>query len=167
MSTFMGIAWIDLVPDADPAALATFYAGTPGLPQGSEAENSEIEFDALPIERVDGRYRIKHVFDDDDEQLADLVAWLAAHTELVSRVFVALDHDEYGAEHIVLDTHEGAVRRLYHYYAYPRLDDGSYYTDGEPLRACCRLPVIEEPVGVSDPGVLVDGQLARSTVAAL
>ncbi|WP_280422376.1 hypothetical protein [Nocardia carnea] len=162
MSTFMGIAWIDLVPGADPAAVSATY---PRLPQDVEGEDLEIEVDALPVERVDDCYRVKAVFD--DEQLTDLVAWLAVETELVSHAFIALDHDEYGAEHIILDTHEGAVRRIYHYYAYPRWDDGSYYTDGEPSRVCCRLPGIEESAGGVDPGVLIDGQPARSTVAAL
>ncbi|WP_063041153.1 hypothetical protein [Nocardia grenadensis] len=89
----------------------------------------------------------------------------ALQTELVSHAFIALDHDEYRAEHIILDTHEGTVRRIYHYYAYPR-NDGAYYTDGEPS-VCDQLPGTEEPVGGGDPGVLVDGQLVRSTVAAL
>lgn len=94
------------------------------------------------------------------------MAWLAAEADLVSHAFIALDHDEYGAEHIILDTQEGVVRRIYHYYAYPRRDDGSYYTDNDPS-LCGQLPGIEEPVGGGDPGVLVDGQLARSAVAAL
>jgi hypothetical protein len=160
----MGIAWIDLVPGGDPLAVpATF----PLLPREVEDEGLGIEVDALPVERVDDCYRIKVVFDDDGEQLADLVVWLAAETELVSHAFIALDHDEYGAEHIILDTQGGAVRRIYHYYAYPRMNDGSYYTDNEPSRVCVRLPGIGEPVGGGDPGVLVDGKLARGTVAAL
>lgn len=164
----MGIAWIDLVPGADPAAVAaTLHAGTPALPQDSGTDDFEAEVDALPVERVNGCYRITAVSDDDHEQLVDSVARLVTEIELVSHAFIALDHDEYGAEHIILDIHEGAVRRVYHYYAYPRIDDGSYYTDGEPSRVCCRLPGIEEPVGGGDPGVLVDGRLARSTAAAL
>lgn len=162
----MGVTWIDLVSGADSTvALATFHAGIPLLPQ--DPAGFQIEVGAATVEPATGRYRIEAVSDGNYEQLAGLVAWFAAETELVSHAFIALDHDEYGAEHIVIDTRGDAVRRTYHYYVYPRWDDGSYYTDGEPSRTCCRLPGIEEPVGSADPGVLVDGHLARTTIAAL
>jgi hypothetical protein len=61
---------------------------------------------------------------------------------------VALDHDEYGAEHIVLDVRDGTVRRAYHYFAYPRYEDtDGYYTEGGPS-SVSRVPGIEEPVAV-------------------
>jgi hypothetical protein len=37
---------------------------------------------------------------------------LAEQPGLVSHAFVALDHDEYGAEHIVFDAQEGMLRRV-------------------------------------------------------
>jgi hypothetical protein len=164
MSSFMGLAWIDLISGADSdAALAGFRAGIPLLPQ--QPKGFSLQAGAVAVELSDGRYRIESWSGSNYGQIADLVVWLAEGTGLVSHAFVALDHDEYGAEHIVLDVHEGTVRRAYHYFAYPRDEDtGVYYTESPPSLAS-RVPGIEEPVAGHDPGVMVDGPVARAAVA--
>ncbi|KKK06584.1 hypothetical protein LQ51_07600 [Micromonospora sp. HK10] len=161
----MGLAWIDLVPGADPeAALAAFRAGIPLLPQ--RPKGLALQAGAVTVELSDGRCRIESWSAGDYGRLADLVVQYAEGTGLVSHAFVALDHDEYGAEHIVIDGYDGTVRRAYHYVAYPRDEDtGAYYTEGGP-GSVSRVPGIEEPVAGGDPGVKVDGSLARATVAA-
>ncbi len=162
MSTFMGLAWIDLASGADcRAALAEFHAGIPLLPQ--RPKGFTLEVDAVAVELPNGRHRIGSCSDGNYGHIADLVVWLAEHAGLVSHAFVALDHD---AEHIVVDAHKSGLQRVYHYFAYPRDEDtGAYYTEGEPS-AVSRLPGIEEPVGGDDPGVIVDGSVARATIAA-
>ncbi len=146
MSTYMGLAWIDLVPGADP---------------GKALAGSSLQADAS-LDLGDGRHRVVLMFGNDYYRLPDLVLRLAEGSGLVSHVFLALDHDEYGAEHVVLDVHDGIVRRAYHYLAYPRNEDGSYYTDAEPC--LLNVPGLAEP-SAADPGVLVDGPVARRTVA--
>jgi hypothetical protein len=165
MSTFMGLVWIDLVSGADSkAALAAFRAGIPLLPQ--RPKGFALQVGAVAIELLDGRYRIESWSGGNYGRLADLVVQFAEGTGLVSHAFVALDHDEYGAEHIVIDACDGAVRRAYHYFAYPRDEDtGAYYIEGEPS-SVSRVPGIEEPVAGDDPGVMVDGPVARATIAA-
>lgn len=165
MSTFMGLAWIDLVSSADPdAALVAFRAEIPLLPQ--RPKGFALQVDAVAVELSDGRYRIESSSDGNYEQLAELVVHFADRANLVSHAFVALDHDEYGAEHIAIDARDGAVRRTYHYFAYPRDEDtGAYYTEGEPS-SVSRVPGIEGRVAGDDPGVLVDGPVARVTIAA-
>jgi hypothetical protein len=37
----------------------------------------------------------------------------------VERALLGLDHDEYGAEHVVLDGRGGVLRRVHHVYVYP------------------------------------------------
>ncbi|MEV4319501.1 hypothetical protein [Actinocrispum sp. NPDC049592] len=146
MSTYMGLAWIDLVPGANPE---TALAG------------SSLQADA-PLGLGGNRHRIVAVLDYDYYRLPDLVLRLAEGNGLVSHAFLALDHDEFGAEHVVLDVRDGLVHRAYHYLAYPRNEDGSYYTDAEPC--LLNVPGIAQPSAV-DPGVLVDGPVARRTVA--
>lgn len=164
MSTFMGLAWIDLIPGADTgAALAAFRAGVDSMPQ--LPEGFALQAGAEAVELSDGRYRLEAVSDGNYAQLADVVVDLAGDSALVSHAFIALDHDEYGAEHIVVDASGGTVRRAYHYFAYPRFEDtGEYYTEARP--AVSRIPGIEGPASTEDPGVLVDGPVARATVAA-
>jgi hypothetical protein len=160
----MGLAWIDLVPGADSAAaLAAFRAGAPPPRRPGEFV---LEVGAVVAERPDGRHRIESWSGGDYEGLADLVVRFAEDSGLVTHAFVALDHDEYGAEHIAVDAYGGTPRRAYHYFAYPRDEDtGEYYTEGEPSPVR-RVPGIERPVPGDDPGVLVDGPVARSTIAA-
>jgi hypothetical protein len=160
----MGLAWIDLVSGADgEAMLADLRAGAVLLPQLSKG--FALEADAVAVALSNGRYRIETCSGGNYGQIADLVVWLAEHTGLVSHAFIALDHDEYGAEHIVIDGRQGMIRRVYHYFAYPRDEDsGSHYTEAEPILAT--LPGIEHPLAEHDPGVLVDGPASRATIAA-
>jgi uncharacterized protein YukE len=164
MSTFMGVAWIDLIPGADEqAALAALDEAIPTLAQQWQGDVLEAEAEA--VELSEGRYRIQAWSYDNYEQLADLVVHLARQTGQISHAFIALDHDEYGAEHIVIDAADGTVRRAYHYYAYPRDEDtGEYYIEDEP-NSVSGIAGIEEPAAHNDPGVLVDGPAARNTVA--
>jgi hypothetical protein len=164
MSTFMGIAWIDLVPGADSgAAVAAFDARVRATPQ--QPEGFALEAGALPVRIADDRYRLVAWSDGNYGQLADVVVRLAGDTGMVSHAFIALDHDEYGAEHIVVDVSGGAARRAYHYFAYPRFEEtGGYYTEAWPTIK--HVPGIEEPPSTDDPGVLVDGPAARAAVAA-
>ncbi|MCX4471434.1 hypothetical protein OOK41_14155 [Micromonospora sp. NBC_01655] len=85
-------------------------------------------------------------------QLADLVVQLAEGASLVSHAFVALDHDEYGAERIGFDVHDSTQRRAYHYLAYPRDEDtDEYYTEGEPS-SVIRVPLVSDDPGVPETG---------------
>jgi hypothetical protein len=47
---------------------------------------------------------------------------------------IALDHDEYGAEHIVLAPGDRRLRRVHHVFVYPRDEDtGEPYVEAEPI----------------------------------
>lgn len=163
MSTFMGLAWIDLMPGADTEkTLAQFRGAKQLLQQESKDFAPEAEVVRLP----EGRDRIQVVADRSYAELADLVVWLIERIGLISHAFIAFDHDEYGAEHLVIDALDGQARRVYHYFAYPRdEEDGEYYDDGDPCLET--VPGIEEPAEAGDPGVLVDGRASRARLAAL
>lgn len=68
----------------------------------------------------DGRVRVTLHADWGNTWLGGAVARSATGVE---RALLALDHDEYGAEHVVLDGREGDLLRVHHVYVYP---------DGEP-----------------------------------
>ncbi|MFC7549396.1 hypothetical protein [Plantactinospora sp. GCM10030261] len=165
MSTFMGMAWIDLCPDvAADAGLAAFDAVVERVRRSPYLDL--FDAGAGSHELADGRCRIQSFAERDYAELATAVVSFAAETGMVFRAFVALDHDEFGAEHVVLDAAAGEVRRAYHYFAFPRDEEtGEYYTEGGP-GVLAEVPVIEKPTVVIDPGVLADGPVARATVAA-
>jgi len=93
-----------------------------------------------------------------------------------TRALVALDHDGYGAAHVVLDAVDGRVRRVHHVFVYPRLEEnGEPYTDESdpsltdvPAALSDQIPSGGD-VGVwpADPGGLVDGPGPRAALAAL
>ena len=154
MSSFGGVAWIDLVSGAD----AELVLSALDVGEGEVAE--------LP----GGRHRIVAgaIGMSGDVwygELAEAVVRLAERTGWVSHAFIAFDHDEYGAEHIVLEVSDGNVRRAYHYYAHPR-NWWRYFVQGEPS-AVVSLPAVELTRPGKDPGVLVDGRVARATVSQL
>lgn len=93
MSTFMGLAWIDLVPGADGEhMLAELGAAIRWLPQLSN--RFALEVDASAVMLPNGCYRIEASSGGNHGQITDLVVLLAGKPALVSHAFVALDHDE-------------------------------------------------------------------------
>lgn len=93
--------------------------------------------------------------------LPDFVAHLMTRTGVIVRAFVALDHDEFGAEHIVLGVQDGHVVRVHHRYIYPKFV-GWPYRSGSPWQT--DLPTIG-PVRGGFTGRLVDSAEARSALA--
>lgn len=76
MSTFMGLAWIDLVPGADSeVVLVAFRAGIPSLPQ--QPKGVALQVGAVVVELLDGRCRIESWSGGSYGQLADLVVQFA------------------------------------------------------------------------------------------
>lgn len=108
-------------------------------------------------------WRIAAYGHDGYRYLPDFVVHLMARSGVIIRAFIALDHDEYGAEHIVLGMLDGQAVRVHHRYIHPgypwwRHREGSpWLTD---------LPAIGQ-VNTSRSGRLVDGPSARSALADL
>ncbi|GAB7040502.1 MULTISPECIES: hypothetical protein [Catenuloplanes] len=102
---------------------------------------------------------------------ADLPRWCAgliAAGRGVTRALVALDHDEYGAELIVLATGEdGGPGLVYHVYAHPQDEEtGELYEEGEPTPVDVPALVPAEPDG-NDSGIVLAGPQARQALARL
>lgn len=70
VSTFIGIAWIDMASDVGSAA--TFHAGIPLLPR--DPAGFQIEIGTSPVESAEDRYRIVAAAHSRYWQFADLVA---------------------------------------------------------------------------------------------
>jgi hypothetical protein len=158
MSTFMGLAWIDLIHGAD------LKAATSALAQSLPAD-VPIAGALLP-EQPDGRTRIETIATYGNIWIGEFVVAAARRSGLVERAFIALDHDEYGAEHIILDGRGGTVRRVHHIYVYPRAEDtGELYIEDTP--SLMEVPPAVTPEPSEDPGAVVDGVAAHAAAAAL
>jgi hypothetical protein len=161
MSTFMGAAWADLAPgtSAD-EALAWLRGGDPG----------EDPF-TLYADVVETPAGPRVELQAEGNGYADLARWYAgliAAGRGVTRALVALDHDEYGAELIVLTTGEdGRPGRVYHVYAHPQDEDtGEIYEEGEPTLEDVPALVPVEP-DENEPGIVLAGPQARQALARL
>jgi hypothetical protein len=155
----MAAAWVDLALGADvDAALAAL--------REAEPREEPATLSGWVIETA-GRTRIELVADGVGyEALAAVVADFLRHTTSGARALVALDHDEYGAEHIVLDAPAGQVRRVHHVFVYPRDEDTNEpYLEAEPTLT--GIPAASAPEPTDDPGAVVDGPQARAAAAAL
>jgi hypothetical protein len=159
MATFSAIAWIDLVPGADvEAVLATLRDGEPrDGPANLYARVVDPGTPGVRIEAAAGGVGY--------EMLADLVVNLMRGSGTVMRALLVLDHDEYGAEHIVLDQAQGVVRRVQHVFVYPRSWWGRMYREGEP--ALTHVPPAVRSRGNPRRGRLVDGPAAWAAAAEL
>jgi hypothetical protein len=76
------------------------------------------------VNEVDQQVRVTIFADYGNIWLGDVVARLDAD---VDRVLIGLDHDEYGAEHLVLDGRSGALLRVHHVYVYPQGEASEEY----------------------------------------
>lgn len=157
MSTFMGAAWVDLAPGSDVAA--ALNALRHGEPRDTPANLS-----AWVVETAAGPRVELYTDGEGYEELAPLVANFLRNTP-GAHALVALDHDEYGAEHLVLDAPGGQLRRVHHVFVYPRDEDTDEpYMDAEPTLT--EVPAAG-PSESSAPGALVDGPRARAAAAGL
>jgi hypothetical protein len=68
------------------------------------------------INRIGDQVRVTLFADFGNIWLGGVVARAAGD---VDRAVLGLDHDEYGAEHVVLDGRSGALLRVHHVYVYP------------------------------------------------
>ncbi|MFI5912549.1 hypothetical protein [Dactylosporangium sp. NPDC051541] len=98
MSTFMALAAVDLPAAADPAA----YLET--LPRPEPV--------AVWITKADEYTRLSFYAEGGNAWLAESIARSQGWT----RALIALDHDEYGAEHLVLSNGDGHPARVQHVY---------------------------------------------------
>ncbi|GAB1639811.1 hypothetical protein [Krasilnikovia sp. MM14-A1259] len=157
MSTYMGAAWLDLTDGVDASAqlaeVRWLLEGTPEV--------------TAWVRETPGGGRIELASDDVEyAELASLVASIMEETPAIRRAVIALDHDEYGAEHIVLVTVDGEPRRVHHVYVYPRdAETGEPYVEGEPTLT--DVPPLAAPEPSDDPGAVVDGREARASLARL
>ena len=149
----MGAAWLDVVPDGDvEAVLADLRTGEPVKePAGLQAR----------LGRYDAGTRIELYSDRGEHRLGDLVAGVLRRTGLVRWAVVYLDHDEYGAEHIVLAADRtGTVHRVHHVFVHPD-DEGS----GQPSMTL--VPAAPGTGPGAAPGAVIDDAAARAMVAEL
>jgi hypothetical protein len=159
MSTFMGAAWMDLTDGVDASALLSALRDD-GLFEGLPELSAWVR--ETP---AGGRIELAAV-DEDYEELASLVATVMEETTAVRRAVIALDHDEYGAEHIVLAAVDRQPRRVHHVFVYPRDEEtGEPYVEDEPTLT--DVPPLAPPEPSDDPGALVDGSIARASLARL
>jgi hypothetical protein len=176
MSTFMGLAWVDLGSGADVEVVLAELLRAAAVDETAgpaTVEPTDLVFELCGIRVVEptpGRARVELAAGGDYAALADLVVHVAGRTGLVDRAFIALDHDEYGAEHIVLDARGGTVRRVHHIYVYPCDEEtGEPYLDGAP--SLTGVPLAgDTPLWMapgSSPGSIVDGPVPRAATAAL
>ncbi|GAB1641403.1 hypothetical protein [Krasilnikovia sp. MM14-A1259] len=157
MASYGGIAWID-VPDK---------AAVDAILKAIDDEDCGDAPDKLYARSYDagqGRRIELNTDGSNYDFLPDIVVFLMRRTGVVIRALVALDHDEYGAEHIVLATRDGRVERVHHKYIYPKLLGLWPYRAGRPWRT--DLPTIGWERGRFS-GRLVDGPSARSALARL
>ncbi|GAA1832587.1 hypothetical protein GCM10009682_58810 [Luedemannella flava] len=150
MSTFMAFASVDLRSAADADA---FLAAL----RDAVAANRDAD---RPLQaHLDGARATLHA-DYGNIWLGHVLARVAENTGVVRRAVLALDHDEYGAEHVVLDGTVGGLRRVQHVYVFPH---------GEPDEDL-GLTIADVPahpdVPAGDNGML-DGPAAWAVAAAL
>src|SRR5262245_19696978 len=132
------------------AALTATAADQPDV--GHPIESSTVS--------QDGRSRVWLFADYGNVWLGRVLALTAGQTCTVERVVLSLDHDEYGAEHAVLDGRDGPLCRLHHVYIYP---GGQPDGEAEPLLA--NLPACDG-LEVRDDGT-VDGPRSWAAAARL
>jgi hypothetical protein len=146
----MGLAWLDLTPGADAeVVLADLRDGTPREEPG--------ELTARVVPRPEGARIELYAGGLGYSGLAKLGMGTIRRTGRVRRAIVVLDHDEYGAEHAVLD---GAGRRVHHVCVLPRDEDTGevYYADE---------PSVLSHTTAAHPDGLVDGPAALLAAAEL
>ncbi|WP_250004625.1 hypothetical protein [Actinoplanes sp. M2I2] len=156
MSTFEGHAWIDV---ADRAGVDAVLA----VVDDERVWRAPQRLRAAFYDTGQGWRIAAFSRDQGHAYLPDFVAHLMTRTGVIVRAFVALDHDEYGAEHIVLGFQEGQVTLVHHRYIYPKFA-GWPQREGSPWQT--DLPTIG-PVRGSFTGRLVDSADARSALADL
>jgi hypothetical protein len=156
----MGAAWLDVVAGGDVEAVLAEL--------GSTVSGSEPARLQAWRRTYDGGSRVE-VYSDASgyDRLGDLVATVVRRTDLVWRAVVFLDHDEYGAEHLVLAPDgTGQARRVHHVYVYPYDEDsGEYLIDGEP--SLTDVPAVAGAGPGGTPGALIDDPTARMSTARL
>jgi hypothetical protein len=133
VSTFCGYACVDLRADADVGPFLTELTGTVGaIPVAMDPPRigSTIEFD--------GDRRFSLCADYGNIWLAHVIADVARSTGALHRAVIALDHDEFGAENIVID---GAPHRVHHVFV-ARNSEGLPTLLGVPARP--GLPVAQD-----------------------
>jgi hypothetical protein len=158
MSTLMGAAWMDLAADADLSAVLSALRDT-------DPREEPAGLHAWTVQTPAGM-RVELFAMDGYEQLASLVANVMRATRSVPRALIALDHDEYGAEHLVLAFLDGRLRRVHHVFVYPRDEEtGEPYVEAEPILV--EVPPVDPPEESEDPGAVVDGPAARASLARL
>ncbi|GIM98225.1 hypothetical protein [Paractinoplanes toevensis] len=156
MSTFESYAWIDV---ADRAGVDAVLA----VVDDERVWKAPQTLRAAFYDTGQGWRIAAFSRDQGHEYMPDFVAHLMTRTGAIVRAFVALDHDEYGAEHIVLGIKDGHVVRVHHRYIYPKFA-GWPNRAGSPWQT--DMPTIG-PVRGSFTGRLVDSAEARSALADL
>ncbi|MEV6930190.1 hypothetical protein AB0M46_37700 [Dactylosporangium sp. NPDC051485] len=157
MSTFMACAAADLEPGADPRQLLEAIAeASRQQPLAQHATQPAAAW----IRSTDEGARVSLLADSGNTWLAEALAIAAARVPGLRRAILALDHDEYGAEHIILAGSGEGLRRLQHVYVYP---DGEPDDEFEPTLTDVAVP---DGLDVAPDGT-VNGPASWSAVAAL
>lgn len=157
MSTFMACAAVDLDPTADPKPLLDLLVEEAGQPPLAAYATKPLSVWIRPT--GDG-LRVSLLADYGNIWLGQTVVTAAARLPQVRRGILALDHDEYGIEHLIIARVGGRVCRLQHVYVHP---------DGEPNEE--EQPSLLEVPAHSTVDVAADGTVNNpaswSAVAAL
>jgi hypothetical protein len=119
----------------------------------------------VSIGEREGRCRLWMHRDGANTYLGEVLARAAAATGVVERAIVGLDHDEFGAEHVVFDSHDGQLCRVQHVYVYPDGEPIEGYEEYGPAETLTALPVHAD-VEVGPDGI-VDGPRSWTAVARL
>jgi hypothetical protein len=146
----MGFACVDVCEDADVGAFLTeLHRAVGAIPVAADSPGSTIDFD--------GHRRFSLCADYGNIWLGQVIADVARATGALRRAVIGLDHDEYGAENIVID---GTPARVHHVYVYP-----SGRPDGETAATLLGVPA-RAGLPVAGDGT-VDGPLAWAAAAEL
>jgi hypothetical protein len=147
VSTFMGVACADLRPGADVRPFVE------AVVRGNRSP-------AVWAVEHDGRPRLGFLAQWGNAWLAGALADAGRETGVLERAIIALDHDEYGAEHLIVSGADGVLSRVQHVYIYPGGEpDGEF----QPLATGCP----PHPDAGADADGLIDGPAAWSLVADL
>jgi hypothetical protein len=160
MSSFGGLAWVDFEPDTEvDDVLERLRTAEP---------RGDLDSLFAGVERAPGFVRIQlSSWSVGYADLAELCANLMSADKRVTRVFVAFDHDEYGAEVLALAPEGGRAGLLYHVYVhFGEEDTGELIIEGEPVELP-GVPALVPAEASDNPGHVLVGAEARQRLAGL
>ena len=116
MSTFMACAAVDLDPGADSGSLLGHIVEAARRPPLATYATKPLYVWIRPL--ADG-LRVSLLADYGNAWLGNAVVHAAARSPQFQRGILALDHDEYGIEHLIIANGDAGVCRVQHIYVHP------------------------------------------------